>query len=95
MTVDELIKQVNGSWGWSAIELTRRNGEWRATFPGTIVMDHEDSTQQPLFVSATANDALQALIQWLRGKKVRHHGTHGNAGGPWVDVPMDLEFLSS
>lgn len=94
MTVDELLRQVNGSWGWAAIELSRKNGEWHATFPGTIVMGGDDAVHQSPFGSPNASAALRSLIEWLRGKRVRHLGTHGNPGGPWVDVPMDLEFLS-
>lgn len=92
MTVDELLKKVNDGWGWATFEISRTgDGKWTAYFQCVEVRDGEKEIEQPFHKADTASDAVTRLVQWLRGKKLRHRGVNGGVSGSTVNVPVNLE----
>lgn len=98
MTLDELIRKVQqGGFSSSHVELARNgDGLWTAHFQVVEVVQGRDGVllgvDQPFFRSKVAGNALQQLVDWLRGKSIRQRALGGDGiAGPWVAVPEDLE----
>ncbi len=97
MTIDHLILRINDGWGFATVDLMRAgDGLWTAVFQFVEIWSSDGKTllEQPPKKSASANDALRALVIWLRGKRVRQRGANGGACGDFVRVPKDLKFLA-
>lgn len=92
MTFDEVLNEVNQGWGWSYLGIGRQHGGWVAYWEHVDVRGSVSLTQeQPWFSFDTAAGAVEMLIRWFRGKKIRHSAMRGGVPGEWVDVPVDLE----
>lgn len=95
MTVDELLRNINDGWGWATVELTRtgKANKWFAFLQCVEVYEEHKEVEQIFRQADRASDALKDLVEWLRGKTVRHRGSNGGAPGNLVKVPKDLKHL--
>jgi hypothetical protein len=91
--MDDLLKEVRSSCGRAHLELSRPgSGKWWAHLQCVNVRDEYGAyIAQPFFEADRAEDALDLLVKWLRGKSVSQSATGSGVPGPFVNVPVNLE----
>lgn len=91
-SLDQLIARVNDGWGWAQPELARKpGGLWESRYSFIEILG-EDGKAVPhqRFTAKTPLRSLLLLMEWLKGKTIRHIKAGNGLLPTLVPVPRDL-----